>query len=140
MIGNLRAIANSITRAVNPNAIDAIHRINEGFDIIAGGKKVPRYTEMPIKDLQVQECGSEKLYHLNLTAQQGMHCTFFANGLVSAQVRSMLKGEDYLVFRPANETQMTEWRVVKIERSYDDGSLEDGSGWVEGIVYRGNSA
>lgn len=133
---NLRAIANSITRGVNPNAKDAIHKINDGFTIIAGGKKVAKYIEMPIQDLQVQECGSEKLYHLNLTAQQGMHSSFFANGLVSAQVRSMQKGEDYLVFRPANETQMTEWRVVKIERSYDDGQ---GHGWVQGIVYRGNN-
>lgn len=137
---NLRAIANSITRGVNPNATEATHRINEGFEIMAGGIKVPKYTEIAIKDLQVQECGSEKLYHLNLTAQQGMYSTFFANGLVSAQVRSMLKGEDYLIFRPPNETQLTEWRVVKVERSYDDGSLEDGSGWVQGIVYRGNNA
>ena len=136
---NLRAIANGITRGVNPNAKDAIHKINDGFTIIAGGTKVAKYIEMPIQDLQVQECGSEKLYHLNLTAQQGMYSTFFANGLVSAQVRSMLKGEDYLIFRPANETQQTQWRVVKIERSYDDGSLEQGSGWVQGIAYRGNN-
>lgn len=133
---NLRAIANSLTRGVNPNAIEATHRINEGFEILPGGVKAPKYTEMPIKDLQVQECSSEKLYHLNLTAQQGMHVTFFANGLVSAQVRSMQKGEDYLIFRPANETQLTEWRVVKVERSYDDGQSH---GWVQGIAYRGNN-
>lgn len=136
---NLRAIANSITRGVNPNATNAIHKVNDGFEILAGGKKVAKYIEMPISDLQIQETGSEKLYHLNLVNQQGMHCTFFANGLVSSQVRSMQKGEDYLVFRPANETQMTEWKVVKIERSYDDGSLQDGSGWVQGIAYRGNN-
>lgn len=134
---NLRAIANSITRAVNPNAKDAVHRMNIGFEVVRGGKQIPKYEELPIVDLQIQETGSEKLYHLNLISQQGMYCTFFANNLVSAQVRSLKKGEDYLVFRPANETQKTEWRVIKIERSYDDGSLSDGSGWVQGIAYRG---
>lgn len=133
---NLRSIANSITRGVNPNAQDAIHRINDGFTIVAGGIKTPKYIEMPILDLQVQETGSEKLYHLNLVSQQGMYCTFFANGLVSSQVRSMQKGEDFLVFRPANETQQTQWKVVKVERSYDDGQ---GHGWVQGIAYRGNN-
>lgn len=137
---NLRAIANSHTRAINPNTANAIHKMNMGYEIIAGGKQKPKYEEKPITDLQIQSLKSERLFHLNLVNQQGMFCTFLANNLVSAQVRSMAKGEDYLVFRPANEVEPVEWKVVKIEGSYDDGSLKDGSGWVRGIIWRGKQA
>lgn len=135
---NLRAIANSHTRAINPNAIGAKHRMSVGYEIVAGGKQKPKYEEKPITDLQIQSLKSERLFHLNLVNQQGMYCTFLANNLVSSQVRSMHKGEDYLIFRPANEALEVEWKVVKIEGSYDDGSLQDGSGWVRGIIWRGN--
>ena len=126
---NLRAIANSLTRGINPNNTTAILAKNDGFTIVAGGIKTPKYIESTI-EIQTQSIESKDLQHLNLTAQQGQYNFVYANGLISAQRRSLGKGEDYLVFKPYGEDQNTIWKVTKVMESYPD--------WVKVLVVRMN--
>lgn len=131
---NLRAIANSYTRAVNPNRM-GVHLQNDGYEYSSSGDQIPKYNEFSI-ELQIQSIKSEMLMHLDIQTQQGQYTTFLANNLISTQVRSLAKGEDLLRFRPSNEAEQQEWKVVHLLSSFDDGSMVDGSGWVRGIAWR----
>ena len=113
---NLRAIANSLTRGINPNNTTAILAKNDGYTVAAGGIKTPKYIES--KDLQ----------HLNLTAQQGQYNFVYANGLISAQRRNLDKGEDLLKFKAYGEDEVSTWKVTKVMESYPD--------WVKVLVHR----
>lgn len=126
---NLRAIANSITRGVNPNNTQAVLMTNMGYQIMAGGKQVAIHDSAPI-EIQTQSIESDELDHLNLVSQQGQYSFVYANGLISAQRRSLGKGEDYLVFKPYGEDQNTIWKVTKVMESYPD--------WVKVLVVRMN--
>lgn len=124
---NLRAIANSITRGVNPNNTQAILCTNMGYTIARGGVQTPSYTESPI-EIQTQSIESDELDHLNLVSQQGQYNFVYANGLISAQRRSLDKGEDLLKFKPYGENDVVTWKVVKVMESYPD--------WVKLLVHR----
>jgi len=110
---NLRAIANSITRGVNPNNTEAILASCTGYTIVAGGKQVPQYLESVI-EIQTQSIESDQLEHLNLSSQQGQYNFVYANGLISAQRRTLSKGEDLLKFKPYGEDDVVTWKVVKV--------------------------
>ena len=110
---NLRAIANSLTRGINPNNTTAILAKNDGYTVAAGGIKTPKYIESTI-EIQTQSIESKDLQHLNLTAQQGQYNFVYANGLISAQRRTLNKGEDMLKFKPYGEDGEVVWKVVKV--------------------------
>lgn len=124
---NLRAIANSITRGVNPNNTEATLASCTGYTIVAGGKQVPQYSESVI-EIQTQSIESDQLEHLNLSSQQGQYNFVYANGLISAQRRTLNKGEDLLKFKPYGEDDVVTWKVVKVLESYPD--------WVKVLVHR----
>lgn len=124
---NLKAIANSITRGVNPNNTEAILASCTGYTIAAGGKTVPQYLESVI-EIQTQSIESDQLEHLNLSSQQGQYNFVYANGLISAQRRTLNKGEDLLKFKPYGEDDVVTWKVVKVLESYPD--------WVKVLVHR----
>lgn len=111
------------------------HLQNDGYEYSSSGDQIPKYKEFPI-ELQIQSIKSEMLMHLDIQTQQGQYTTFLANNLISTQVRSLAKGEDLLRFRPSNEAEQQEWKVVHLLSSFDDGSMVDGSGWVRGIAWR----
>lgn len=123
---NLRAIANSITRAINPNNTQAVLMTNDGYSIAAGGIQQPKYIESII-EIQTQSIESDQLDHLNLVSQQGQYNFVYANGLISAQRRSLNKGEDMLRFKPYGEDEEVTWKVVKVLESYPD--------WVKVLVH-----
>lgn len=124
---NLRAIANSITRGINPNNTEAILASCTGYTIVTGGKQVPQYLESVI-EIQTQSIESDQLEHLNLSSQQGQYNFVYANGLISAQRRTLNKGEDLLKFKPYGEDDVVTWKVVKVLESYPD--------WVKVLVHR----
>ena len=124
---NLRAIANSLTRVVNPNNTTATLMTNDGYTILPGGKKEPKYIESTI-EIQTQSIESKDLQHLNLTAQQGQYNFVYANGLISAQRRNLDKGEDMLRFKAYGEDVESTWKVTKVMESYPD--------WVKVLVHR----
>lgn len=109
---NLRQIANSITCGVNPN-IQATLRQNNGFTYADDGSQVPSYNELEVT-VQVQALNTQDLIHLGNMAQQGQYTTVYINGLLDAQIRSLSKGEDILIFNPPRETTTATWRVVLV--------------------------
>lgn len=124
---NLNAIANSITRAVNPNTVDAILMTNIGYSIIAGGKQSAIHSDSKV-EIQCQSIESDQLEHLNLMSQQGQYNFVYFDGLISAQRRSLDRGEDYLIFKPYGEADYSVWKVTKVLESYPD--------WTKVLVHR----
>ncbi|QHJ85271.1 MAG: hypothetical protein [Caudoviricetes sp.] len=113
---NLRQIANSITCGVNPN-IQATLRQNNGFTYADDGSQVPSYNESTVT-VQVQALNTQDLIHLGNMAQQGQYTTVYINGLLDAQIRSLSKGEDILIFNPPRENTTATWRVVLVAEGY----------------------
>ena len=109
---NLRAIANSVTCGINPNT-QATLKQNNGFLVADDGSQVASYTEIPVT-IQVQALSTKDLLHLGDMAQQGQYTTIYINGLIDAQVRSLAKGEDLVVFDD------TTWKVTSVEERYSN--------------------
>ncbi len=115
----VRMMANSITRGVNLNIPDATLLTNMGFTIAPNGKQLPSYANSTI-EIQTQSIETEQLQHLNLVSQQGQYSYIYANGLISAQRRTLSLGSDLLVFAPYGESDTVAWRVLKVIESYSD--------------------
>lgn len=115
----VRMMANSITRGVNSNIPDATLLTNMGFTIAPNGKQLPSYANSTI-EIQTQSIETEQLQHLNLVSQQGQYSYIYANGLISAQRRTLSLGSDLLVFAPYGESDTVAWRVLKVIESYSD--------------------
>lgn len=123
----VRMMANSITRGVNLNIPDATLLTNMGFTIAPNGKQLPSYANSTI-EIQTQSIETEQLQHLNLVSQQGQYSYIYANGLISAQRRTLSLGSDLLVFAPYGESDTVAWRVLKVIESYSD--------WVKLLAVR----
>lgn len=115
----VRMMANSITRGVNSNIPDATLLTNMGFTIAPNGKQLPSYANSTI-EIQTQSIETEQLQHLNLVSQQGQYSYIYANGLISAQRRTLSLGSDLIVFAPYGESDTVAWRVLKVIESYSD--------------------
>lgn len=115
----VRIMANSITRGVNLNIPNATLLTNMGFTIAPNGKQLPSYANSTI-EIQTQSIETEQLQHLNLVSQQGQYSYIYANGLISAQRRTLSLGSDLLVFAPYGESDTVAWRVLKVIESYSD--------------------
>lgn len=115
----VRMMANSITRGVNSNIPDATLLTNMGFTIAPNGKQLPIYANSTI-EIQTQSIETEQLQHLNLVSQQGQYSYIYADGLISAQRRTLSLGSDLLVFAPYGESDTVAWRVLKVIESYSD--------------------
>lgn len=113
---NLRAIANSVTCAINPN-IEATLKQNNGFSYGDDGSQIPSYTESKVI-IQVQALHTLDLIHLGDMAQQGQYCTVYINGLLDAQIRSLSKGEDLLIFDTPREEGLATWKVNFVAEGY----------------------
>lgn len=123
----VRMMANSITRGVNSNIPDATLLTNMGFTIAPNGKQLPSYANSTI-EIQTQSIETEQLQHLNLVSQQGQYSYIYANGLISAQRRTLSLGSDLIVFAPYGESDTVAWRVLKVIESYSD--------WVKLLAVR----
>lgn len=126
---NLYAIASGLIQGVNPNNKNAVLMTNMGYQIQRGGKQVAVHDSSNI-EIQQQSIESDQLEHLNLASQQGQYNFVYANGLMSAQRRSLDKGEDYLIFKPYGESENALWKIVKVLESYPD--------WTKVLVKRMN--
>lgn len=115
----VRMMANSITRGVNSNIPNATLLTNMGFTIAPNGKQLPSYANSTI-EIQTQSIETEQLQHLNLVSQQGQYSYIYADGLISAQRRTLSLGSDLLVFAPYGESDTVAWRVLKVIESYSD--------------------
>lgn len=120
----VRAIANSITTAVNENT-EALLKVSQGFAISDSGKQIPQYLVQP-KVVQTQSMSVEDLKHLGFANQQGQFLSLYADGMIPAIRRSMKKGTTLIVLKPYGEDDPTEWQVKAVLESYND--------WVKVLI------
>lgn len=104
---NLRIVANSVTRAINPNVV-CEHWRSTGSTTLASGKREPSYAKSPIA-VQVQAMDDEDLKQLDALNIQGVHRKVFANKQVAAAIRVAQKGGDLLVFPAGVLPEGTTW-------------------------------
>ena len=92
----IRNIANSITRAVNPN-ITAISRRYKGQTIGAGRKQVPEYYDDVTVTIQLQPMNAGEIRHVDGLNIQGLVKAIYINGSYYGVNRTMQKGGDLFI-------------------------------------------
>lgn len=109
---NLRGIANSATRAINPN-VNGVFRINTGFTTLPGGKREQTYSNVDV-EVQMQELSSTDLRQVDAINIQGILKSAYLNGNFNGVNRPDQKGGDILVVNGQK------WLVVKVPELWPD--------------------
>lgn len=122
----VRAIANSAIQVVNKD-LPATLITNEGFEIIPGGKQVPKFASYEIS-VQMQSLSTQDLEHLGVINQQGEFIYCYARGQIEAIRRAKDKGADKISFVAYGESEPSEWLVTKVIESYPS--------WVKVLLWR----
>jgi hypothetical protein len=109
MLGNIRAIANSQTRAINPN-LPAMLWIATP-PIVVNYIQTPQYDKLPVfANVQAMTSGDAlKMDALNI---QGAEKIIFVNGLALAINRIQKLGGDLIVFQPGLVPEGTTWKII----------------------------
>ena len=109
MVRNLRAAANSVTRAINPN-YPATLFISTGNTVGADFKQVPTYDQVPII-AQVQPVTQDDLKQLDAMNIQGADKIIFLNGASFGVLRIKQRGGDLIVFAANTLPEGDTWLV-----------------------------
>ncbi|UOO77929.1 hypothetical protein LVJ85_05565 [Neisseria sp. Dent CA1/247] len=123
---NLRAIANGITRSVNPN-MEAQLLLNMGYRTDEAGKREP-YFEQHNVTIQTQSLSSTERQEFDGLMQNGCMLSVYVTGQFAVLRRIEGKGADKLVFAPYGETEPTEWLIKQVSESWPD--------WCKVVVWR----
>ena len=105
---NLRGLANSVTRQVNPNEVVTVQR-STGFTVGAGHKQVPQYAAGVVGAAQIQALDGKDLEQLDDVSQQGDLRAMYWQGELSGINRPLQTGGD-LVKRDDGSL----WLVTKV--------------------------
>lgn len=122
---NLRNIANSVTRGINPN-YDVILRVNTGYTINDYGEQVPSFTDSEI-NIQLQSLQTSDLQFLDLVQQQGTFIYAYTDANVFAQLRKDSKGNDKMIFSRYRDDKPSEWLVKQVVEEYHN--------WVKVLLW-----
>lgn len=109
MLGNIRALANSQTRAINPN-LPAELWVSTGYTTVEY-KQVPQYDQLPVF-AQVQAITSGEALKMDALNIQGAEKIIFLNGIALAINRIRKLGGDLIVFAPGLVPEGTTWKIV----------------------------
>jgi hypothetical protein len=115
---NLRAIANGVTRAINPNVVCERWR-NTGYTTADSGKRTPDWSKAPI-NVQVQALTYDDLKQLDGLNIQGVRRKIFTNTQVASVIRAAEKGGDLLVFPAGVLPEGTTWLCVQVLERWPD--------------------
>jgi hypothetical protein len=113
---NLRRIANSATRAVNPN-IDATVRVSAGYDTKSDGNRVPKYAELPLR-VQVQALQYNDMVHLDGLNIQGIRRAIYLNGTIDSVKRINRQGGDLITIKTGPNAGT--WLVALVLEQWSD--------------------
>jgi hypothetical protein len=106
---NLRAIANGVTSAINPN-VGATLFISTG-NAIVNYKQVPSYDKEPV-GAQVQPLTSGDIRQLDALNVQGAQKAIYLNGVALAISRIKKLGGDLVVFPDGTLPEGNTWLVL----------------------------
>lgn len=113
---NLRNIANSVTRTVNPNVLATI-RHSTGYTTGDDGTQIPSFSEFTVP-VQVQPITTGDIQKLEALNIQGVHRAIYVSAEVEAQIRVDKQGGDQIVFpagvMPEDNGNPTMWIVTAV--------------------------
>ena len=113
---NLRAIANTVTRAINPN-IAATIQTSIGATSAADGARTPTFsTQSAIA--QVQPLSGGDLRQLDGINLSGTHCSITLTGVLNSTVRVSAKGGDLVTL--ADGPSAGVWLVIQVTEQWPD--------------------
>lgn len=121
---NVRAIANTLIQPVNPDVAATLKR-NTGYTTLPNGKRVPVYTDYPIR-AQVQALSAGQIEHLDGLNIQGVMRNVRISGTIFGLVRVQQSGGDVIEFDPGTLPEGDEWLCVHV--------LEQWPSWVSVAV------
>lgn len=121
---NLRGIANTMTRGVNPN-IQATLRVSIGYSKDAAYRQVPTYADAVPVTLQAQALSKKEVEHLDSMNMSNAARAVYANRPLTGVDRVKGSGGDLLTF--GGEV----WLVIAV---LEDWSLT--AGWCKVAVAR----
>lgn len=110
---NWRGVANSYTRAINPNIVGQIRRSN-GYTTAASGKRTPTYEDLAPITVQAQALSFKDLTQLDGLNIQGTRRALYFDGVVLGIVRVKQVGGDVLVFPDGTFPEGNEWLCVHV--------------------------
>jgi hypothetical protein len=113
---NLRGIANSATRAINPN-IAATVLVSDGYTTNPDGQRVPKSAEIPFT-AQVQALQYNDMVHLDGLNIQGIRRAIYLNGSIDGINRINKKGGDLV--KIAKGANAGTWLVALVLESWAD--------------------
>lgn len=122
---NLRKIANSITRSINPN-VGAVLLRSIGAAKKPGGVRVPQYGQTPIQ-VQVQALSFGDLAQLDGLNIQGVRRKIYLDGFAAGVIRVARQGGDVLIFERGLLPEGTTWLAVHVLEQWQDGFA--GAAW-----------
>lgn len=120
----VRAIANSMTVAVNEN-VTATIKTSTGYTIAPDGTQIPSYA-VSTRVLQLQSMESDDLEHFGFANQQGMFMIAYGNEMVGVIDRDTQLGNTLIETPKYGSDLVGTWQVMKIAESYND--------WVKFII------
>lgn len=110
---NLRAIANSVTKSVNPNVSAQIFK-SIGNTTADDGSMTPSYAEAVTMDVQKQAVSQRDLQHIDNLNLQGVFVSIHTNGNWCGLGRKKDEGGDLFVI--GDDT----WLVVAVPENWPD--------------------
>lgn len=113
---NLRAMANSITSAINPN-IPAVLKRSIGYVTDDAGVRVNTFTEQNIV-IQSQSMTSKELQLVESLGLQGYTRAVHLNGNIEGLRRHVEQGADILTFKQHDDAEPMDWLVVQVMESW----------------------
>jgi hypothetical protein len=108
----LRALANSITRTVNPN-VQAIRRRSDGYTSKPNGARLPLYDDTPVV-VQVQALAYGDIQKIDGLNIQGVRRKIYTDGVLSGLIRVRSKGGDMIVFPDGTLPEGNAWLCVHV--------------------------
>lgn len=113
---NLRAMANSVTSAINPN-IPAVLKRSTGYTTDDAGVRVNTFTEQNIV-IQSQSMTSKELQLVESLGLQGYTRAVHLNGNIEGLRRHVEQGADILTFKQHDDAEAMDWLVVQVMESW----------------------
>lgn len=124
---DLRGLANSISRTVNPNEIVTILR-STGFTIGSGARQIPTYADPISGPAQIQALDSDDIKQLDGLNIQGVIRAIYLRGSLAGVIRPDQIGGD--IVKRKNGTEL--WLITKV--------LETWPNWTKAVIILQNQS
>lgn len=127
---NLRAIANGITQAVNPN-MTATLVLQGGYETDRTGRRIAKPEQSMSVTIQTQALTSQERQELEGgLLQQGQFLNVYITGQLHVLRRIEGKGAEKLIFAAYGESESRAWLIKSVTESWAD--------WCKVLIWKQN--